>query len=57
MIFDLSSISNDLEFLSVNHTSICENSESNIFKSTNFSDEIFNNWLNDLLRTNAYKTL
>ena len=53
----LSSISSGLEFWSVNHTSICENSESNFFKNITFSGEIFRNWPNDLLGTNVYKTL
>ena len=57
MIFILSSISSGLEGWSVNHTSICENSELNVFKNMTFSGEIFNNWPNDLLRTNVYKTL
>ena len=57
MIFILSSISSGLEFLSVNHTSICENSESNVCKNIKYSGEIFNNWPSDLLETNVYKTL
>ena len=52
----LSSISSGLEFLSVNHTSIYENSESKIFKNMNFVGELPNNWPNDLLATNVYKT-
>ena len=39
----LSSISNGLEFLSVNHTSICENSELNVSKNIQFLGEIFKN--------------
>ena len=39
----LSSISSGLEFLSVNHTSIYENSESKMFKNINFVGEIPNN--------------
>ena len=46
MIFVLSSISNGLEFGSVSHTSIWDNSESNIFNNIKFSSEIFNNWPN-----------
>ena len=51
MIFILSSISGESEFWSVNHTSTYENSESNVFKNINFSDEISNNWPKD----NYYK--
>ena len=57
MIFILSSISIGLEFLSVNQTSTDESSESNVFKIIKFSGEIFNNWRNDLLGANVYKTL
>ena len=57
MIFILSFISTGLEFWSVNHTSIYENSESKVFKNIKFLGEIFNNWQNCLLGTNAYKTL
>ena len=56
MIFILSSISRTLEFLSVKYTSIYESSESNVIKNITFSGEISNNWLNDLLGTNVYKT-
>ena len=55
-MFILSSISSSLEFSSVNHTSIYENSESNIFKNIKFLGEIFNNWLNDVFGTNVCKT-
>ena len=47
-MFILSSISSGLEFWSVNHASIYENSE---------SKNLFNNWPNDLLGTDTYKTL
>ena len=57
MIFISSCISKALKFWSVNLTSIYENSESNGFKNITFSGEISNNWVNDLLRTNVYKTL
>ena len=57
MIFILSSISRTLEFLSVKYTSIYESSESNVIKNITFSGEISNNWLNDLLGANVYKTL
>ena len=53
----LPSVSSDLEFWSVNHLSIYENSESKIFKNIIFLVAIFINWLNNLLRTNVYKTL
>ena len=46
-----------IEFLSVNDTSIYENSESNIFKNIKFSGEASNNWPNNLLETNVYKTI
>ena len=52
----LSYISSGLEFWSVNNTSIYENSESNVFKNIKFLGEISNNWLNELLGTNVYKT-
>ena len=51
-MFILSSISSSLEFWSVNHTSIYENSESNVFKNINVLGKISNNWLNDLMHTN-----
>ena len=57
MIFILSSISSGLEFWSVNHTSIYENSESKVFKNIKCLGEISNNWLNDLWGKNVYKTL
>ena len=56
-MFILSSISSGLEFWSVNHKSIYENSESKDFKNITFFGEISNNWPNDLLGTNVYKTL
>ena len=56
-MFILSSISSGLEFWSVNHTSIYENSELKVFKNIKFLGEISNNWSNDLLGTNVYKTL
>ena len=46
-----------LEFWSVNHTLICENSKLNLLKNINFLGEIFSNWPNDFLRINAYKKL
>ena len=56
-MFTLSSISSDLGFWSVNHTSIYENSESKVFKNIKFLSEISNNWRSDLLGTNTYKIL
>ena len=56
-MFVSSSISRGLEFWSVNHTSIYENSELKAFKNIKFLGEISNNWRNDLLGTNVYKTL
>ena len=55
MTIILSSISRGLEFWSVNYTLINKNCQSNAFKDMIFSDEISNNWLNDLLGTNVYK--
>ena len=56
-MFILSSISSSLEFWSVKGTWIYENSELNVFKNIKFCGEISNNWLNELLGTNVYKTL
>ena len=53
----LSSISIGLEFWSVNHTSMYENSELKFFKNIKFLGEISNNWSNHLLGTNVCKTL
>ena len=53
----LSSIARDLEFWSVNHISIYENSQSKDFKSIKFLGEISNNWPDFVLGTNIYKTL
>ena len=54
-IFHLSSsISRGLEFWSVNHTSIYENSALNVFRNINVFGEISSNWPNDLLGTNIY---
>ena len=52
-MFILSSISRGLDFWSVNHTSIYENSELKVFKNIKFLAEISNNWPNDLLGTNV----
>ena len=56
-MFISSSISSGLEFWSKNHNSIYQNSELNIFENIKFLGEISNNWPNDLLGTNVYKTL
>ena len=50
-------ISRGLEFWFLNHTSIQENSESNVFKNVKVSSEISNTWPKDLLETNVYNTL
>ena len=49
--------SKGLKLWSANHFSISENSESNVLKNIKFWGEISNNWTNDLLGTNVYKTL
>ena len=56
-MFILFSISRDLEFWSVNHTSIYENSEFKVFKNIKLLGEISNSRPNDLLGTYVYKTL
>ena len=56
-MFYLSSISNGVEFWLVNHTSIFENAELDVFKNIKLLGEISNNWSNDLLEINIYKTL
>ena len=56
-MFLLSSISSSLEFWSVNHISIYENSKLKVFKNIKFLGEVSNNWPNDLLGTKVYKTL
>ena len=56
-MFTLSFTSSSLEFWSVDHTSIYENSELRVFKNITFLGEISNNWPKDLLGTNVYKTL
>ena len=56
-MFILSSISRGLEYWSVNHTSIYENSQSKVFKNMKCLREISNNWPKHLLGTNVYKTL
>ena len=56
-MFILSFIFIGLEFWSINHTSIYESSELKVFRNIIFFSEIFNNWPNDLLGRNVYKTL
>ena len=55
-MFILSSTSSGLEFWSVNHTSVYENSELEVFKNINFFSGISSYWPDDLLGTNACKT-
>ena len=55
-MFVLSSAPRGLEFLSVNHTSIYESSESNSFKNIKFLREIYSDWPNNLLGINIYKS-
>ena len=57
MRFIISSISSVLEFWSVNHTSVYENSELNVFNNIKFFGEILSNWPNNLLGINIFKTL
>ena len=57
MISFLSFISKGLEFWFVKETPIYENHELKVFKNTKFLGEIFNNWPNNLLGTNVFKTL
>ena len=56
-MFILSSTPGGLEFWSVNHTSIYENSESKVFRKKKLLCEISNNWPNDLLGIDVYETL
>ena len=46
-----------LEFWSINHTSIHENSGLKVSKKMKFFGKISNKWPNGLLGTNVYKTL
>ena len=57
MFFIWSSISSCLEFWSVNHTWIYENSESQVFENIKFLGEISNDWENKLLEINVYQPL
>ena len=56
-MFILSSVSSGLEFWSLNHTSVYENSGLKVSKNIKSMGEISSNWPNDLLKTNVYKTL
>ena len=56
-MFILSCISSGLEFWFLNNTSIYENSELKVSATIKFFDVISNNWPNDLLGINEYKTL
>ena len=56
-MFGLSSIFSALDFWSANHTSINENYSLKVFKNMKLLGEISNNWSNDLLGANVYKTL
>ena len=56
-MFLLSSISSGLEFWSINHTSIYENSNFNNFENIKVLGETSSNWPNNLLGINAYKAL
>ena len=55
-MFILPSISSGVELWSVNHTSVCENSELKVFKNIKSLGEISNNWTSDLFGTNLCKT-
>ena len=56
-MFILSSIYSNLELWSVNQSSIDEDSELKVFENIKRLSELSNNWRNNLLRTNVYKTL
>ena len=57
MLFILSSIFSGLEFRSVNHTLINQNSELKVYKKIKILGKIFDKSPRDLLGTNVYKTL
>ena len=52
-----SSISSGLDFCSLNHTSIYENSKSNVLKNIKVLGEISSNRPNNLLGTNTCRSL
>ena len=56
-MFILFSISRGLEYWSVEHTSIYENSELKVFKNIDVLGELSSIWSNDLLEINVYKTI
>ena len=56
-MFILFSIYSGLEFWSVNHSSIYDISELNVFINMKFLGEISNNWSYDLLGTSVYNAL
>ena len=57
-MFISSSFFCSLEFWSVNHTLIYENFDLKVFKNIKFlGEKISNNWPNNLLGKNVYKTL
>ena len=56
-MFILSFISSNLEYRSVNHNSIYENSELKVFKHIKCLGKISINWQNDLFGTNVYNSL
>ena len=55
-MFILCSISSDLEFWSVHHTSVNGNSTLEVYKNI-FLGKISNKWPKDLLGANLFKTL
>ena len=57
VFFILSSICSGLEFWSVNHASICKNSELMIFYKITILGKISSNCQNNLLEINIHKTL
>ena len=56
-MFILSFISSSVEFLSINHTSMYENSELMVFKNVGFLVEISTTWPKDLLGKNVQRLL
>ena len=57
VMFILFPISRGLEYCSVEHTSIYENSELKVFKNIDVLGELSSIWSNDLLEINVYKTI
>ena len=56
-MFILSYICRGLEFWSVNHTSLYEQSELKYFKIIKFVGDISTHWPRDLWGTNVYKAI